>query len=646
MDNVISLVDLFHQRLFQVPDYQRGYSWENRQVQEFLEDLELLTPGTGRYHYTGTVVLHEVSSADQRMDTEGNLYAPVDIVDGQQRLTTIVLLLDGIRRQLAGSSESGQELAMGIKKNFVSVDESSSGLNLFRLSLNADTDHFFKASVLAELPTVEGPQITSERRLESAKQQIADYLSDNSGGSENTGEKWLRDLYLKVVNQLRFTLYQVGNEAEVGVIFEVMNDRGKPLTDLEKVKNYLLYTSASINAHDELSKSVNGAWTEILRQLMAAGLVSPQDEDRLLRAHWLTHYDSQSRQWHGSRSVKTRFDMRKYGERYPELLKDLIDYTEGLRASCITFCDAYRPNRSNAFELFKTKPGLRTQVIEWSEKLVRVGVVATFLPLLMAIRERWPQDPDKYLEILKLCEPFAFRLYRWQGARADAGQAALFRLGYDLATNEKRTYEDTVKAILVQFAYWCKDDDFEFKTSVENPYNWYAWGGLRYFLYEREIFLAAKQGASPNIEWDQLPRDLQDTIEHSLPQSINERPYWEERFSTQDHQRYLHDLGNLTLTKGNSALGNKPFPDKKGDASSKGYCYTKSPLYVERELTEWQNWDASAIQNRQSRLLEWAKERWTVDLSGMEGEDHEPELEEPELDEDAIIFADDGYDES
>ena len=92
MDNVISLNDLFHNRIFRVPDYQRGYSWERRQVREFLEDLELLMPQ--RFHYTGTVVLYEPPASKSRlMDVEGKTYNPVEIVDGQQRLTTIVLLL-------------------------------------------------------------------------------------------------------------------------------------------------------------------------------------------------------------------------------------------------------------------------------------------------------------------------------------------------------------------------------------------------------------------------------------------------------------------------------------------------------------------------------------------------------------------------
>ena len=102
MNNVVPLDDLFRKRLFRVPDYQRGYSWEEQQVEEFLEDLELLGPQ--RYHYTGTVVLHESDSVTRPMDRDGNTYVPVEIVDGQQRITTIILLLDGISRSLEGFS--------------------------------------------------------------------------------------------------------------------------------------------------------------------------------------------------------------------------------------------------------------------------------------------------------------------------------------------------------------------------------------------------------------------------------------------------------------------------------------------------------------------------------------------------------------
>ena len=637
MDNVVSLDDLFHKRLFRVPDYQRGYSWEQQQVREFLEDLELFT--AGRYHYTGTVVLHESRPEDQRMDKDGNVYIPVDIVDGQQRLTTIVLLLDGIRRALASLSDTAQGLSQGIAKNFISTDEMN-GQRLFRLSLNADTDHFFRESILAEKPGIEGPQITSERRLSAAKQQIADYLAANDHPQECTGEEWLKTLYAKLATQLRFTLYQVGDEAEVGVIFEVMNDRGKPLTDLEKVKNYLLHLSTTLAIPNELAKSVNGAWAEILRQLMSANLVSSEDEDQLLRAHWLSHYNPQSRQWQGSRSVKQEFDLRKFKGRHEDLLSLLHAYAESLRASCICFCDAYQPNRPDAFASFKGNPSVRSQVVDWSAKLRRTGFVATFLPLLMAVRLGWPDDPGKYLEVLKLCESFAFRVYRWNEYRSNAGQARLFRLGYDLAT-KIQPFGETVEALKAELAYWCRVDDFEDETTPDNPFNWYRWAGLRYFLYEYEIALASEQGASPIVTWDELwSRDLQDTIEHILPQSTNKVTYWESRFTATDQGRYLHDLGNLTLTKHNSFYQNKPFPDKKGAIDSAGHCYAKSPFYLERELTQWDDWDADAIDQRRLKLLEWGKLRWAVELSDLQYESGQLDLTDDEFNEDDGLLGD------
>ena len=85
--------------------------------------------------------------------------------------------------------------------------------------------------------------------------------------NSDQASKWLRDLQRKVTNRLRFSLYEVDSEAEVGIIFEVMNDRGKPLTQLEMVKNYLLYAGASLGVADRLTTQVNGAWSNILTWL-------------------------------------------------------------------------------------------------------------------------------------------------------------------------------------------------------------------------------------------------------------------------------------------------------------------------------------------------------------------------------------------
>ncbi len=128
------------------------------------------------------------------------------------------------------------------------------------------------------------------------------------------------DLYDKVTHRLRMSLYTVSEASDVGVIFEVMNNRGKPLSELEKVKNYLLYAGSKLDLPPHsLADSVNSTWTNIFERLMAADLSGSKDENQLLRMHWLMAYDHRSRNFDGSKSIKARFRLRDYDGRHKEL---------------------------------------------------------------------------------------------------------------------------------------------------------------------------------------------------------------------------------------------------------------------------------------------------------------------------------------
>ena len=632
MNNTLSLQKLFNDRLFRVPDYQRGYAWEQQQVNEFLEDLELLDSTHPDYrHYTGTIVLHEPSNGKKERDNEGGSYDVTNVVDGQQRLTTIVLLLNEISRALSAYGNSSS-LAQGTRKRYVKAT-SFDGLPLYKLSLNEDTDRFFKSSVLTETQGVAGPPVTSARRLLEAKKQIAGYLR-KAGGNTNGREQWLQDLRTKVTTRLHFNVYRVEHTAEVGIIFEVMNDRGKPLTDFEKVKNFLLYAASTLNVRpetkDRLTDSVNGAWAEMLKQLMAAELSSPSDEDRLLRAHWLMQYAPQARNWEGSKSIKRRFDLREYrGQAAPQMLRELHQYIEGLRNACICFCDALRPDRNDAFKSFSSEPKVWNEVKLWNLKLVRLRQTATFLPLLMAVRTRWPSEPKCYLEIVKLCELFAFRVYRAAQLRSNFRQSHMFHLAHNVA-HRRVDFGEIVQQIKWYFSSRNLRRRFAVYTDAETPRDWYnEERGFRYLLYEYEEHLASGKGASPKVKWTEIAsKSRKDTIEHVLPQSIEDRPYWQQRFDTDAHKKYVHDIGNLTLTKHNSFYHNKPFPEKKGAIDATGPCYARSPFFQEQELTLFNDWARKAINERRTKLLEWAKGRWRVDFSDIDPA--EPENDDDE----------------
>ncbi len=607
MNNTKSLEELFNNRIFRVPDYQRGYAWEWQQVEEFLADLELLSPN--RRHYTGTIVLHQPEDTIGKSDSdnEGTNYAKWHIVDGQQRFTTIVLLLNEISRALS-KYESSHDLAQGIKKKYVEATDLD-GLPLHKLSLNEDTDDFFKKSILPESPSIAGPQVESAQRLLNAKEQIAEHLCEKEGSEQS-----LRGLYRKVTTRLHFNLYEVEKEAEVGVIFEVMNSRGKPLTELEKVKNYLLYAASSFedvtpDNRDKFASSVNQAWACILKQLMAADLGSPEEENRMLRAHWLMQYDPQPKNWKGHGSIRSEFDLREYQGNHTELLRELHGYVNGLRDACICFCDALSPARSNAFDSFNGD--IRSDIIRWNEKLVRIGVTATFLPLLMAARTRWPAEPEKYLEIVKLCELFAFRIYQAGDFRSNYGQAALFRIAHEVVVYGMES-DDTVRQVKKEMNSRA-NSRFDAFTNIEEPEPWYWWPGLRYFLYEYEQHLASARGVLPKVSWEEIGSE--ESIEHVLPQTITNQPYWQQYFDADTHKKYVHDIGNLVLTRDNSSLSNKPFPDKKGTFDAEWPCYAASSLFQERELARQDDWTPQAIDERRARLLDWAKRRWYVDFS-------------------------------
>lgn len=588
-----------------------------------MEDLALLD--TSRHHYTGTIVLFQRASAKKVKDDEGILYLEAEVVDGQQRLTTIVLLLSEISHALSEYPQSSR-LAQGIRKNYVEVTDID-GQPLHKLTLNEDIDLFFKSNVPLRVPKeLSGPSVESGQRLLDAKNQISSYLIGAEGDYPNR-ENWMRELHSKITEQLKFSLYEVEEEAEVGVIFEVMNDRGKQLTDLEKVKNYLLYVASTLsvtpNNKEKLTKSVNQAWADILKTLMAARLGSPANEDQLLRAHWLMEYDYRPRNWQGSESIRGEFGLRKWQGQHDKLLDALHIYVQGLRNSCVSYCDALRPDRNSSFSTFSHTA--RVGVSIWSEKLPRIGTTATFLPLLMAMRKNWPTEPEKYLEVLKLCEKFAFRVYRIARYYASYRQPAMLHLAHKVAHGQM-SFSQVVEEIKHQYGSRQSREAFDEFTNPKSPRSRYGWSGLTYFLYEYESHLALGLGGSPKVKWSEMVGA--DSIEHVLPQEIGGKPYWQERFDADSHEEYVHDIGNLTLTKGNPSLSNKPFPDKKGDKNAQGYCYEKSLFVQESEIAvKWDDWTVTAIDERRAMLFEWAKKRWYVDFGDSTGDLDDPDDE-------------------
>lgn len=624
MNNVQTIAEIFAGKMLQIPNFQRGYAWDRQNWDDFLDDLELLE--LGKDHYTGTLVLH--AQEEQYQDEEGAKYDLYHIVDGQQRLTTIVLLLDVIRREVTKSDRI--KLADGIRKNYISVLEFDSGQPLFKLRLNEDTHEFFVNNVLGEEPGPDGPKIQSHKRLLNAKKHFTDYLALRKVELGEDYGGWLLNLFNKIIAQLKVSSYEVESSADVGVIFEVMNNRGKPLSELEKVKNHLLYLSSKLNIeHHDLDEKVNDTWSNIFSRLMASGLVESGNENQFLQMHWLVTYDPERGNWKGSKSVQERFNLKYYKDRHKELLRDLVEYTKSLGDASIPYCDIASPRRYDAFKSLIDDPEFR-QIVAFTSKLGRMKAVATFRPLLVATRLRYPQDGTKYLEMVKVCEVFAFRVYTLLRTRADAGVRKLRRLAYQMYS-EERSFEEVAKEIRGMLLGRCSDREFEQAFERDELKNdWYNWKGLKYFLYEYEIHLA--EGQAVQMTWDAIEgKGLESTIEHILPQTAN-RMYWKQRFDIKARRVYTHDIGNLCLTYNNSSYGNKPFSEKKEQDSAEKPSYANSNLFQERRLSFFDDWNIEELENRRVEIVEWALKRWRVD----QAPPIHPEFEEVDDQEDEL----------
>lgn len=598
MDNLQTIAQLFAERIFVIPDYQRGYAWEAQQCQELIEDLALLPEG--KQHFFGTLVLQKRDGADEVLfDRGGRTYRRYEIIDGQQRLTTVIMFLHAIHQAMCQLGGNTANLTDDLQRNYLwTVDRNKRPLA--KLTLNQGTQPLFQHLIMENDDSLPVPNIQAGKRLLAAHAFLSNYLQKEQEKQGAAFSAWLEALYFKIVHHLLLVVYAVQSEAEAGIIFETMNNRGKPLTELEKVKNYLLYLAGRLHLPDphDLGEQINRTWQHIYERFTVVSLTGRGYEDQLLRAHWLMAYDYQTQNWDGSRSIKNHFDLRDYVGRHDALLMNLQTYLNSLVSATTAYCDIQRPSFPGAFAHVQSQPELRNKIIATSDRLVRVGSLASFLPLLVAARIK--QTPELYLQLVDLSEKYAFRVYRWSRHRSNKGQSRLYQMGYDLYQGREGTavLDDIRRAILK----YCPDTALE-GGFVEGA-DWYHWAGLKYFLYEYEQHLAQTQGLAVRMPWELLTQK-KDSIEHIMPKTPGGDGYWQSHFTPETHQHWLHDIGNLTLTYDNSKLSNRPFPAKQA-------MYAESPLFIERQIKDYPEWTEIQLRERREAIRAWALKRWQV----------------------------------
>ncbi len=619
MKDLPTLQDLFNNAVFKIPDYQRGYSWENQHRQDLLEDLELLN---NKGHYTGTIVLKE----NGNVRGLGKKYTRYDIVDGQQRFTTILILLNVITKELKKiDNEDCKAFANGITSIYLK-DRGPTGMNIYKLELDKENDYYFRNAVIEDKNGVKHT-IKSHENLFKAKNQFEEYL-DLKRGTEEDFLGFIYDLIDKLTQSLIFTLYKVEDDAEVGVIFEVMNDRGKPLSSLEKVKNYLIYLTGKISEDDQSVEKqvsdINNNWKEILKNLAMSKMSKNDDEDRFLRMNFILNFYSDLKDYKkdGKRvgktsqlanvykQLKTYFKSLEREKEYERCYYEIGQYADSLKVTSSRLFDILKPTNDLAFQEIKNND-LRKKIIYTLLTIGRMDIQSNILVLLVAIYDRFVNEPEKMLYLINLCEKYAFRVYYLVEWRSYSGQNQIYTLACDTYT-QKISYEELITNLEDLIEYYSPSS--KMKDHLLNRENYYQWKGLKYFLYEYEIYKCWNTiKKPPQVTWSYLRDSGMKSIEHILPQSFvrdgKQVKYWKERFNKKSHEENLNRLGNLTLVTPpeNSKLSNKGFDEKKP-------IFKESEYKISKEVGKYNEWSEKQIEYRENILVNFALSRWGYDL--------------------------------
>ncbi len=250
-----SLSKLFSARIFRIPDYQRGYAWKERHVRDFWSDIERLEEN--RNHYVGVITLEDVPAhVVDRWSTDSWLvksrrFDPFYIVDGQQRLTTAILLIWSIIKALGRKKRATKICFQSVPEIvndyiYTSKDGGLTRSYIFGYEIDNPSYEYLKREIFEE------PSSSDFDIQETVyTQNLQAALKFFSSKLRRASVARLESLYDKVTQRLMFNTFRITSDIDVHITFETMNNRGKQLSTLELLKNRLIFLTMSIKGKRE-----------------------------------------------------------------------------------------------------------------------------------------------------------------------------------------------------------------------------------------------------------------------------------------------------------------------------------------------------------------------------------------------------------
>ncbi|GAA9891884.1 DUF262 domain-containing protein [Helicobacter pylori] len=580
---LLDLDGVIEKGVFEIPSYQRGYAWQERQLKDFWNDLEHVSKLGDKFHYMHSLTLRELEN-----EFENSAF---EIIDGQQRLATSLILL-GLLAKTTQNKDPKYSLInlepilsykyYGLSEAFRAITEEENDLEAFKTSFYA-------------------------KNLIEAYAFFKEKISD-------TPVETLEKMFDALIKKMLFSVVGLNdNRIDPFSSFETINNRGKDLSTLELLKNRLHFVAHKIcdgKKLEKLQQEINDTYTLIYHDLR-------QFEDDHLEGflkHFVAYYYGEKGDFK-KRLLEMEFNAHKrytdntnFNEEY-EKIDELLFYLSysskvwnflhTLDEKSITLI--VDDNKKLEIEITPKMCGLL-------EKMRRLNALSenAFLPLLLSLltiqragksANEQPYTTKELEGLLEHLERFGFLIY------GVAGKNTAKNEWIELAFKAFRAFRYGEENIVIEKLPTLEKSFFnrqgnsglelleEYIHSKKNTEKWYQWGkALNYLLYEYELH----HNPETTLNFDSSI----ESIEHILPQKPDQGYSVKEK-SWAKNPHVVHALGNLLLISknANSSLSNKPFEEKRK-------AYLKGS-YSEKEVAKNASFGVEQIKERSEKLLDF-----------------------------------------
>jgi len=539
---------LIGRTVFSVPLFQRSYAWGNEQINDFWEDLINTYRENIKEYFLGSMVFTPHQERGKKK-----------ILDGQQRLATILLFLAALRDVLKDSSkEEDQQRAAAINEYIYSTDPVSLDKRI-KIELNRDDRQFFESIVIHGL--IPEARYESHKQMKNAYERFKDKIRERI----KVDKKFAEGILDVILSRLIAIKIEVDNDLNAHIIFETLNDRGLELSIADLLKNYIFSIS------EEHLEEVFLKWKEMVDN------VGDHNVSKFLRHFWSSSRELTRKEELYKKiksQIKTKESARKFVH---ELSEESFIYSNLLNPTHEFWGDSECEQLLNELNILR---------------------VEQVLILLLALYKRFfKSNKDEFKRLLKKIINFTFRY----STICNLNPNEMERL-YSAIARDLRRKKSEIRLIDRLKKLMPDDETFVQSFTEKRIKNARL---AKYILIKINDYLLRAKGKR-----EISTATARVNLEHIIPKRPDEE--WQKflrskKIRLEELDEWKYRLGNMTilLREYNRKIANKFYTKKRS-------MYEKSDLPINDDLKTYQEFGPEQIIERQRKMAEVAKEIWKI----------------------------------